>query len=217
MTVVQVVGWLATAVGMSLGLPQLLKLLRTRNVEGLSLFAWQATLVVNVIWLVHGLRIEQPPQWLTNVFALSTTLPLVVLLTRARRVPLVRTLWPALASAAVIIGIDVLFGSAIYGLAAIPPAIAATGGQSVELVRAEHVKGVSAMFTIGAFVNQCLWLAFAFLIADAGSIIATTIPWAITGFNLVWYGLRLLGLRAFDARSPALVRVRAVRRHAERS
>jgi len=198
------VGWLATFAGMTLGLPQLIKLVRTRNVEGLSLFAWQSTLVINLIWLVHGLRIEQPPQWVTNIVALATTLPIVLLLARAHRRRLVAVAWPALAVATVIIGIDVLLGSAAYGVAAIFPAIGATMGQSVELVRAGHVRGVSAVFTVGAFLNQCLWLTFSFLIADPGSIIATSIAFAITGFNLIWYLLRRLGLQAFFARDPLL-------------
>ena len=84
------------------------------------------------------------------------------------------------------------------------PAIAATMGQSVELVRAAHVRGVSSVFTVGAFLNQCLWLTFSFLIADPGSVIATSIAFAITGFNLVWYVLRRLGLRALFARDPLL-------------
>ena len=198
------IGWLATLAGMSLGLPQLIKLVRTRNVEGLSLFAWQSTLVINLIWLVHGLRIEQPPQWVTNIVAMATTVPIVVLLAKAHGRRLASVLWPVVAVAGVIIGIDVFLGSAPYGFAAILPAIAATGGQSVELVRAEHVRGVSAVFTVGAFLNQCLWLTFSFLIADSGSIIATSIAFAITGFNLVWYVLRRLGLRPFFAREPLL-------------
>ena len=201
---VTLIGWLATLAGMSLGLPQLIKLMRTRNVEGLSLFAWQATLVINLIWLVHGLRIEQPPQWVTNVVALGTTVPIVVLLARAHRRGLFGVVWPALAAPGVIIGIDVVIGSAAYGVAAILPAVGAMAGQSVELVRAAHVPGVSAIFTVGAFVNQCLWLTFSFLIADPGSVIATSIAFAITGFNLAWYMLRRLGLRPLFARDPVL-------------
>ena len=42
MSLVDVIGWIATCVGALLGLPQLIRLLRTRNLDGLSLFAWRA-------------------------------------------------------------------------------------------------------------------------------------------------------------------------------
>ncbi|MCB0893642.1 MAG: PQ-loop repeat-containing protein, partial [Propionibacteriaceae bacterium] len=56
-TTVQLVGWLATFVGAVVGFPQLWRLVRTRNVEGLSLVAWQWILVMNAVWFAHGVRI----------------------------------------------------------------------------------------------------------------------------------------------------------------
>lgn len=98
MTAVTLVGWIASAVGMTVGLPQLIKLIRTRNVGGLSLFAWQATLVANLIWLGHGIRIEQLPHVVTNLAGLATTLPLVLLLARSHRLGRFKALWPPLRS-----------------------------------------------------------------------------------------------------------------------
>jgi len=48
-SVVELVGRAAAFVGAVLGLPQLWRLIRTRNVDGLSLFAWQSILVVNLL------------------------------------------------------------------------------------------------------------------------------------------------------------------------
>ena len=73
MSWVEIIGWSATAVGALLGFPQLFRLLRTRNVAGLSLLAWQAVLVLNVIWFTHGVRIGQGPQIVTNSVALVST------------------------------------------------------------------------------------------------------------------------------------------------
>ena len=67
MSWVEIIGWSATAVGALLGFPQLFRLLRTRNVEGLSLLAWQAVLVLNVIWFTHHVRIGQGPQHVETV------------------------------------------------------------------------------------------------------------------------------------------------------
>jgi len=47
MVTVEAVGWAGTVTGTLLGLPQAVRLARTRNVEGLSLRTWQALLAVN--------------------------------------------------------------------------------------------------------------------------------------------------------------------------
>ena len=48
--------------GAILGLPQVLRLLRTGPVGGLSSTVRQAMLVVNLSWAAHGLSIGQVPQ-----------------------------------------------------------------------------------------------------------------------------------------------------------
>lgn len=77
------------------------------------------------------------------------------------------------------------------------PGIGSTVGQTIELVRAPHVRGLSALFMVLAFVNQALWTTWAFLIGDPGSVITAVTMSLLTGANLVWYGARRLGLRAF--------------------
>ena len=136
MSWVEIIGWSATAVGALLGFPQLFRLLRTRNVAGLSLLAWQAVLVLNVIWFTHGVRIGQGPQIVTNSVALASTLPLLVLLARATRRSLFAVVAPSLVAAAVIIAVDFTLGSLAFGLVATIPGLMSSSGQSVELVAA---------------------------------------------------------------------------------
>ena len=200
MSLVDVVGWSATLVGALLGLPQLVRLVRTHNVEGLSLFAWRSILCLNLIWLVHGIRIAAPPQIVTNLVALGITLPLLVLLARSVGRPLLRLVAPSLAAAAVIIAIDYSLGSLAFGIAAMVPGVFANGGQSVELVRARLVSGVAPMFLVLACLNQVLWLTWAVLVHDPGTVFAASLTLAMTTFNLSWFGLRRRGVRAFFAR-----------------
>jgi hypothetical protein len=47
-----------------------------------------------------------------------------------------------------------------------------------------------------AVVNQGVWLVWAVLVADPGSTISAASMGAMAAFNLVWYTLRRLGLRA---------------------
>jgi uncharacterized protein with PQ loop repeat len=102
--------------------------------------------------------------------------------------------------AAAMIGVDQLFGSAAYGFFAIIPGAICMAGQSVELVRAPHVKGISTASLLLGALNQALWAIWAVMLQDSGSVIAILATSALVVFNLVWYCLRRLGLRPLFAR-----------------
>lgn len=51
------------------------------------------------------------------------------------------------------------------------------------------------LFLVLAVVNQRLWLSWAILVPDAGTMIFATVTGIITVFNLTWWSLRILGLR----------------------
>jgi hypothetical protein len=53
------------------------------------------------------------------------------------------------------------------------------------------------------FVNLTLWGIWSLLVQDPGTIIALSISWFVALFNVIWYVLRRLGLRAFFRRLPA--------------
>ena len=96
MTLVEILGWTATVVGTVLAMPQLVRLARTRNIEGLSLVGWQTALVLNIAWTVHGITIGQLPQILSSSLALFTTVPILVLMSRELGRKILPTVLPSL-------------------------------------------------------------------------------------------------------------------------
>lgn len=201
LSLVVVIGWIATAVGAVLALPQLLRLIRTRRLDGLSHFAWWAMMTVNLSWLAHGVHIGQPPQIVTNTFALCSTVPILILLTRSLGRSVLKAVASSLAVAATIVTIDIALGSLAFGIAAVIPGVVSYLSQGMELIRAERVHGVSVAFLSLAVLNQSLWLTWAWLLPDAGTILACTITLTMTTFNLTWYVLRRLGLRSLGRRA----------------
>jgi uncharacterized protein with PQ loop repeat len=201
----ELVGWAATVLGTTLAIPQLLRLIRTRSVEGLSLIGWQALLTLNLAWTAHGIGIGQPAQILTNALALLTTVPILVLMARTIGRSTVAVLLPAIALGVAMIAFDLLLGSTAFGIAAILPSLVVSGGQTGELVRAETVRGVSPLFLVLGVVNLALWDAWAVLVNDPGTLISVTITLLVALLNLVWYVLRRIGLPAFFLREPAVV------------
>lgn len=205
-----IIGWAATAVGATLGLPQLFRILRTHSVAGMSLLAWQNMLVIGLAWFAHGLSIGQAPQIVTTTIGTLITLPILLLMVRHLERRLLPVLLPCLIAAAALIAVDRIFGSTVFGIIAIVPAVLSNAGQSVELVRAVSLHGVSLVFVVAATVNQVLWLVWGILIGDPGSTISAVSGLVIVGFNLVWLLLRRAGLRAFfprrtDVEAPAVI------------
>jgi uncharacterized protein with PQ loop repeat len=196
-TLVILVGWAAALVGTVLGLPQMIRLARTRNVEGLSLPAWQIILGLNIGWTSHGVILGQVNLILPNILGLASSLPILFLMSRELGRPVPKVLLPGIVLGIGMIATDLLFGTAVYGLVALWPALFANIGQTLELVRSPRVVGVSPFFLIAGVLNQALWLWWGTLVADAGTIITATTTLGITSVNLVWWLMRQAGLRSF--------------------
>ncbi|GIE95250.1 SemiSWEET family sugar transporter [Paractinoplanes rishiriensis] len=190
MTAVELLGWTGTVTGTILGLPQAVRLLRTGRVDGLSMTAWQAMLVINLIWTAHGLRIGQAPQVLTSALSLCATLPILHLLARKRERHLLLVMLPSIGGACALIGVDQFLGPAAFGSAAIVPAVVANAGQSLQFLRAPHIVGVSGLFLALAVLNQGVWLSWATAVPDPSTVIAASVTGTITVFNLTWWWLR---------------------------
>jgi uncharacterized protein with PQ loop repeat len=196
-SLVILVGWAAALVGTILGLPQMVRLARTRNVEGLSLPAWQIILGLNIGWTSHGIILGQLNLILPNILGLVSTLPILFLMSRELGRPLPKVMLPGIVLGIGMIATDLLFGTAVYGLVALWPALFANIGQTLELVRSPRVVGVSPFFLIAGVLNQALWLWWGTLVADAGTMITATTTLGITSVNLVWWLMRQAGLRSF--------------------
>ncbi len=197
MIAADVVGWLAVCVGMVVAVPQLVRLARTRRVDGLSLTSWRSILAMNIAWAAHGVRLGAPALIITNSMGLCSTLPILFLLSRRFRRRLVPLLLPSLVVAAAMIAVDHVLGSAAYGVSAITIALVSNLGQSLQLVRAPHVSGVSPLFVTMAVVNQAVWVVWGLLVRDPGTVMTATTVCGLATFNLSWYLLRRAGLRAF--------------------
>lgn len=195
-----IVGWLAAGVAMLLGVPQIVRLLRTRSTDGLSLLLWQAILSINLGWLAHGLRIGAVNMAVTNLVGLASTVTILVLIIRARGLKPVPVFLPGLLGAVALIGIDAWLGSAAFGIAAVVPAVIANAGQAVELIRSPLITGVSPLFLVGQVVNQLLWFSWALLAGDQGTKITAPATGLIALFSVLWWVLRKAGLRALFVR-----------------
>ena len=196
MTLVFVVGWVAAFVGTVSGIPQLIRLIRTRDVNGLSVIGWQVILGLNLGWLAHGVLVGQVNLMVPNVLGMATSLSVLYLMSRVLRRSFPLILVSGVLTGAAMFACDLIFGSSMFGLIAIIPAIVANAGQSIELVRAPVVRGVSAPTLVAAFLNQVMWTWWGILVPEPGTVIAASATGLICGFSLLWWILRKVGVPA---------------------
>jgi len=138
--------------------------------------------------------IGQPNLIAVNALGLLSTLTILGVLSRELKRPLVTVLLPGLLVAAAMVAVDVWLGGAVYGLFAAIPAVVGQLGQSVELVRADRVQGVSTTFLVLGLTNFSLWALWGFLAGDQAAFVASFLTGVVALFNVVWLGLRLSGL-----------------------
>ena len=164
MAPIDLLGWVAAALGMASTLPQLVRLLRVRRTEGLSLSLFQLNAAASAAWAFHGFMVQQPQLQWPNLVVLFLSLVVVVLITRDRR----QSFWatqviPALVVIA-LIGVDVWLGPVVFGiLVALPYAIGVLS-QLQSMRRAESLSGVSPVYLFVLFLVEALWFVWGLLV-----------------------------------------------------
>src|SRR6476646_5638602 len=116
-TLAAATGYLGSALGVAMVVPQILRTLRNRALPGVSALSWALTATACTTWLLYGVRTAEVPQIPGNVLLVSGAVT-VVLLVPSGTTRLVRTL--GLAGAGTLI--------AVLAVLAPPPVIGAVGG-----------------------------------------------------------------------------------------
>ena len=70
-TVATSAGYAAAAIGCLIAVPQIVRLVRTRETAGLSIGSWAVNTLAAVAWLAYGIRTQQGAQVLANACVLA--------------------------------------------------------------------------------------------------------------------------------------------------
>jgi len=69
----QTLGWIATILFSIMIVPQMIKTIKQKNIDGVSLFLFVIYLVANIFALIYALLISQPPLIFKYIVAIGTT------------------------------------------------------------------------------------------------------------------------------------------------
>lgn len=204
MTPVEILGWAGALAAISIGIPQAVRLLRTRSTAGLAVLTWQLLLGLNIGWFGHGILIEAPNMVVPNVFSAVVSATVLLLIRSARGLNPVTILIPTALIAAVMIGADLIGGSTAFGVVALLGSLIANAGQAINLVRSPDVSGVAPGYLIAQLVNQVLWVTWGFAVSDSGTILSSISTGLVIVFSTIWWLLRRAGLRPLFVRAESV-------------
>ena len=86
MNPVEIIGFAAGSLGISLGIPQALQIRRLGHGEGVSRLAWVLIFAMNCAWASYGIRLGSPSTLVTNsLYALVTASVVVTLIGNSKK------------------------------------------------------------------------------------------------------------------------------------
>ena len=167
-------GYLGSALGVAMVVPQILRTLRDRRLAGVSALSWALMAIACATWLLYGIRTAELPQIPGNVLLVSGAV-VVVLLVPSRTSQPVRALGLAVAGA--LLGVLALVAPpAVIG--GIGGAIGVVSGLPQLLRSARRTAAVSAVSPLAwglRVASQACWLGFALLLHDVVVALSATL------------------------------------------
>ena len=176
--------YLASAIGVLMVAPQILRIVRHPHLGGVSPWTWALTAVGCSLWLTYGLRSHSLPQIPGNVLLISGAVAIVLLVDARWSRPLRALLL------VIVTGLLVALSTALtpeqVGFLAFGLSLTGMWPQVFETVWLRRGRGPSALSMTSQvlkLVSQVLWVTFAVLTFDTPVIVSAVV--AITANTIV--------------------------------
>ncbi len=186
-------GWLAAVLSCFISTPQLVRMMRSGSVAGVSRLSWQLTLGGNLTWGLYGLRHGNPNQWLPNVLLIGCTLVILSLFHKHVGTSWLVLVAPGLVIGLTTVGLDASFGAVAFSVAAFLPSAVSQASQAWSTATSDDVTGISMTNQVLGLVNQSLWLVWALLIGESSVLMVGSAALALLLMNFALTSLRKSG------------------------
>ena len=164
--VVPAIGLLAATVGITVTAPQVLRLVRTPNADGMSHGSAVLGLLATTTWLTYGVMITDAPQILANVPGIVGAVAIYVLVVTRGGFAWRPGLAGALTWAALITAAFVLRGPQTVGMLATAVTLVARVPQVHTVFRSTSLAALSRTSMLLGAASASLWLSYGILTAD---------------------------------------------------
>ena len=190
MTPLDLLGWLAAALGMASTLPQLVHLFRVRRTEGLSLSLFQLNAAASAAWAFHGFMVHQPQLQWPNLVVMVLSLIVVAMITRDR----LQSFWgkqllPA-AILIVLVAVDLGLGPVTFGILVALPYAVGVLAQLRSMHRADSLAGVSPVYLVVLFLVEALWFVWGIQVWELAITVSAATMGTLCAINVGYWMLR---------------------------
>jgi uncharacterized protein with PQ loop repeat len=159
---VEFIGFLAAAASVSIALPQLVRLLRSRRVDGIAGSAWALNIANSLFWGTYGVLRHLPAEIACNVTVIALDIAVVAAARRYGHRRITRQC--AFATVVCIPGIalTVATSPALAAYLAIAVGIAQFAPHAYRTARADGAAGVPPTMFVVCLAANVLWSAYGF-------------------------------------------------------
>jgi uncharacterized protein with PQ loop repeat len=169
-------GYLGSALGVSMVVPQIVRIVRHPRLAGVSPLTWAITTVSCLLWLTYGARTHQIPQVPGNALLISGAAAIVLLVPSARS-----RLWRAAAlgtCAALLVAIGLTMPAHDVGYLAFSIGLFGSLPQLVDSVHTWRI-GATSSVSVSSWtlklVSQISWFLYGIGVHDQPVIISTCV------------------------------------------
>jgi uncharacterized protein with PQ loop repeat len=177
---VVLVGWLAVAVSCVQFVPQVVRTVRTGDLDGVSPLMWAVLTAQGVAWATFGWRAGLVPSVLTNLVLLASAVVMLQRLVAGGAAGAQRALVAAALLLAVDVAVILALPNAVLGGLAAAIAMVSQVPQVVTALRTDDLSGLSRpMFLLGALAGAC-WFLFGLGTAQPAIWVSASFVTALT-------------------------------------
>lgn len=166
MGVLEVYGWLVAIIGAGFSAPQLLRVVRAKSVAGLSLVAWQLAVGGSIAWVAHALITASANIAINALLIGVCNAAILALIKKQRRLGFFRVALLPVSLASILILIDLMLGSAGFGLTVMVPQSVSVMAMIYAIVAEHSLKGVSPGYLVFGTLIQSAWVGWAVVAGD---------------------------------------------------
>jgi uncharacterized protein with PQ loop repeat len=159
-------GYLGSALGVAMVVPQMARTLRNRTMPGVSALSWGLLALTCTAWLLYGVRTGELPQIPGNILMVSGAMVIALAVPSARAVGARAA--GLLAAALVLVGLAVVAPVEVIGALALGGALVSSVPQTIKsLARKDATQSaVSPLSWVLRIASQSCWLAYALAVHD---------------------------------------------------
>lgn len=185
-----VIGWIAAAFGMSAAVPQLYRLWKVHTSAGLSERMWQLNTAAVAAWAMHGFYFDRMQLGIPNIVCVIIYVGVLWFIASDRGKKLAPMLLLPAIGGLLLFGVDLWLGEVVFGFVVAAPLVYGQLSQLRVMVKSADLSGVSVPTLAVNVLVQLLWAVWGFGVGDGAMMVCSVLMASVCIANVGYYTWR---------------------------